>query len=505
MALMRWLVLLAALALAALAVLRLEAARAGLDRSALPGDGAPATVWQDRGAEAAPVVVIAHGFAGSRQLMEGFAIAAARAGYVAVAFDFAGHGRNPVPMSGDVTRVEGTTRVLMDELAAVADRALALPRADGRVALVGHSMASDIVVRQAIRDPRVGAVVAVSMFSAAVTANAPGNLLIIPGAWEGFLSQAALDALHLADPAADWGQTVGDPVLRTARRAVQAPGVEHVGVLYSATTLRETVRWLDAAFGRASAGVVPQRGGWVALLLAAIVAAAWPLAGLMRAWRQDALPARLTPARLTPARLAGLLLAAGTAVPLTLAAFDTRFLPVLVADYLALHFGLYGLLLLLGARALGGWRPRRPDAADGAVAIAVAAFGIAVFGLALDRYVASFWPQTGRGLILAAMAAGAVPFMIADQVLTEGGRAPFWRALAVRGTALAALGLAVALDFERLFFLVIILPVILLFFLIFGTAGGWAGRATLRPAAVGTGLGLMLGWALAATFPLFAS
>ncbi len=103
------------------------------------------------------------------------------------------------------------------------------------------------------------------------------------------------------------------------------------------------------------------------------------------------------------------------------------------------------------------------------------------------------------------MALGAIPFMLADATLTEAGRAPLWRTLAVRGTALASLGLAVALDFERLFFLIIILPVILLFFLLFGTAGGWVGRATWRPGVAGIGLGLFLGWALGVTFPMFAA
>jgi hypothetical protein len=47
--------------------------------------------------------------------------------------------------------------------------------------------------------------------------------------------------------------------------------------------------------------------------------------------------------------------------------------------------------------------------------------------------------------------------------------------------------------------------VIVVFFLLFGTVGGWVGRATWRPAAAGVGLGLFLGWALAVTFPMFAA
>ncbi|HSF65144.1 MAG TPA: alpha/beta fold hydrolase, partial [Paracoccaceae bacterium] len=190
-------VLAMAMAAIALSLWQLAGMRDGLERTALDAGGTPATVWRLPGAEPAPVAVIAHGFAGSRQLMEGFALTLARAGYIAVAYDLAGHGRNPVPMSGDVTVIEGTTRVLMDELARVSDAALALPGADGRLALIGHSMASDIVVRQAIRDPRVGAVVAVSMFSQAVTADAPRNLLVVAGEWERFLAAEALRAAQL--------------------------------------------------------------------------------------------------------------------------------------------------------------------------------------------------------------------------------------------------------------------------------------------------------------------
>lgn len=493
----RWAVLVAALLAAALSVWRLESARSGVTITDLTVGTTPATVFREGDAGAAPVVVIAHGFAGSRQLMEGFALTLARAGYIAVTYDLQGHGRNPTPMSGDVTQIGGTTQILMDELARVSDAALALPGADGRLALVGHSMASDIVVRQAIRDPRVGATVAVSMFSRAVTADQPRNLLIVTGAWEGMLAEEALRALRLTEAGAQPGQTVGDPRAGTARRAVLAPSVEHVGVLYAGTTLRETRDWLDAAFGRAASGTAaPLRGGWIALLLVALAAIGWPLAGLMRGLR-----AAEPPPHLPLPRFAAAVALAALGTPLLLRLVDTRFLPVLVADYLAVHFALYGLLALAVA---GGLRRSRLGMTLG-LGLAVAAYGIVVFGGALDRYVAAFWPVADRIPVVLAMAAGAIPFMLSDAVLTEAGRAPLLRTLVVRGAALASLGLAVALDFERLFFLIIILPVILLFFLLFGTAGGWVGRATWRPGVAGLGLGLFLGWALGVTFPMFAA
>lgn len=497
MSVARLFILIVALGLACLSVAQLEADRRGITRTELTVGTTPATVYRRDGAPAAPAVVIAHGFAGSRQLMESFALTLARAGYVAVSFDFEGHGLNPKPMSGDVTVIEGTTQHLMDELGRMSEAALSLPGVEGRLALVGHSMASDIVIRQAIRDDRVGAVVAVSMFSRAVTADRPRNLLVVAGGWERMLAAEALKALRLADPRAGFGETVGDPTGGTGRRAVLAPHVEHVGVLYSGATLRETLAWLDAAFDRESGADVVRRGGWIALLMAAVVALGWPLAGLTRRLRAPAPPVRLPRGQFLLAALAPAL-----ATPLLLWPLDTGFLPVLVADYLALHFALYGALALW-LLARGG--ALRLDPLAIALAIPVAAFGIGLFGGVLDRYVASFLPTPGRLAIIAAIACGAVPFILADALLTEGGRAPLWRVLVVRSAALASLGLAVALDFEGLFFLLILLPVILLFFLLFGTFGGWVGRVSWRPAAAGIGLGLFLAWALAVTFPLFAA
>ena len=160
-----WLVLIVSLALAGLSIIRLEQAGAGLVTSELAVGETPVTVVSRLDVTDAPVVVIAHGFAGSRQLMIGFAQTLAQAGYIVASYDLEGHGRNPVPMSGDVASVNGTTRLLVAELGRVIDASLGLRGANGQLALLGHSMASDIILRQAIADSRVDATVAVSMFS----------------------------------------------------------------------------------------------------------------------------------------------------------------------------------------------------------------------------------------------------------------------------------------------------------------------------------------------------
>jgi hypothetical protein len=393
-------------------------------------------------------------------------------------------------MSGDVTRIDGTTRLLVEETRRVIDAGLALPGTDGRVALLGHSMASDVVIRTAIADPRVEAVVAVSMFSEAVTATEPRRLLALSGAWEGFLRDAALDAVRLVEPSAGEGATVTDGA--TVRRAAVAPGVEHVGVVYALTSLREAQSWLDDAFGRETAPTPAGIGPWLALLMAALVALAWPLAAL--------LPARSPPPEPVSLRAYAVALALPAVLaPLIATQIDVRLLPVLVADYLALHLALQGLLQIALLRRAGvRFGPLRPLALA-----ALLLWGLGVFGVALDRYGANFWPVPERLAIIAALALGTVPYMAADALATVGTGASFLRRLAARGALLGSLALAVALDFERLLFLAIIFPVILLFFLVFGSMGRWVGtRAGATPA--GLALGLILAWSLGVSFPMFA-
>jgi hypothetical protein len=275
------------------------------------------------------------------------------------------------------------------------------------------------------------------------------------------------------------------------RRTVVAPSVEHVGVLYSATALLETRDWLDAVFGRSSTGPVAATGGWIALLLTGLVVLAWPLAKLLP--RSEA-PASSPSLR---AFLLAVMVPAALTPPL-LTLVDTRFLPVLVADYLAVHLFVYGMLTL----GILAWHGVRIGHVTWWPGLALAAYGVFVFGGALDRYVASFMPIEARWPIIAAIAIGAGPYMLADSLLVDGGRTAIWRVFVARGAFLTSLAGAVALDFERLFFLLIIIPVIIAFFIIFGLMGGWVGRRTKSPAAVGIGLGLILAWSLGVSFPI---
>lgn len=120
----------------------------------IPGSDPPTTIVapSEAAGDLRPVVLVGHGFAGSELLMRGFSFSLAKAGYIVVAWDFDGHGRNPRPYLQDGT---------MDALLANAEAALETARTHSfvtsdRVAILGHSMGSGVALvwDQAPRDGR---------------------------------------------------------------------------------------------------------------------------------------------------------------------------------------------------------------------------------------------------------------------------------------------------------------------------------------------------------------
>lgn len=473
--------LLLALAMIVASFLTLEAARRGVAIMPLQVGQTPVTRYAKADADG-PVVVVAHGFAGSQQMMQGYVLPLARAGYRVYVFEFLGHGRHPAPMSGDVNAIDGTTRLLVAQTNAVVD-ALA---AEESVALIGHSMATDILVRVAAEREDIGPVALISAFSKAIDATTPETLLLIAGAWEPGLRSFAGDALRMVDARAMEGDTVTNgPV---TRRAVVAPFTEHVSVLQSRVGRGEALVWLDRAYSR-DAAVTTLPTGWAILgLLFGLVLSFGSVAKL--------LPAQERPQMvLTAKQFAIALLIPAALTPLIAVPLNPEILPVLVADYLGLHlfiFGLIQLALLWFWRVKAGW--------FSLVALAMLLLWCVLFGVALDRYAANFWPTPQRLWIIAVMMLGAVPYMMADSILTTD--AGFLRRLAIRISFLASLGIAVVLDFEGLFFLIMIAPVLVLFYLVFGTMGR-AAAVRAGPLSSGLALGLVLAWALGVSFPLF--
>ncbi|MEM1303003.1 MAG: alpha/beta hydrolase, partial [Pseudomonadota bacterium] len=384
--------------------------------------------------------------------------------------------------------VEGTTRRLVNQTLSILSWAAQTDTSGQPVGQLGHSMATDVIIRAAdeVGQP-AGPIVALSAFSGAVTPTEPANLLMIAGEWEARLREFGVDAVQMVQPTASEGDLIETPNLQ--RQATIAPKVEHVGILYSQTAQSRALDWFNTFYQRTQTVPPLTIGPWLLVLLGCLV---------VLGRRVVQRPAREGPrvSGLRPWQIAVCLAVPAVVAPGISVLIDIDALPVLVADYLLVHLALYGVTLL-GLLWVFGVCPGRIHPLASAV---LAAWGIAVFGLALHRYGANFWPAGPRVLIVAALIIGAVPFAIADAMLTYG-RAWWLRAM-VRVTFVGSLMLAVALDFDRLFFLVLIAPIILLFFAIFGPLGRWASQSS-GPLTAGLGLGAILAWALGVTFPLF--
>ena len=270
--------------------------------------------------------------------------------------------------------------------------------------------------------------------------------------------------------------------------------------------MREALGWLDRSFGtvRTLPPALDDRGPWILLLVAAVVLLAYPLStclprvavppiGAGLGWRRLWLP----------------LLVPMIATPLVLRVLPTHFLPVLVGDYLAAHFAAYGLITALAMAAQrphhGNW-PRRPGSGFRFTTALSAAIAFGFIGLVwpIDRFVTSFVPGPERLVLICVMLIGTLLFFLSDEWMTRGAAAARGAYLASKLAFLTSLGLAVGLDFRRLFFLIIIVPVIVLFFLVYGLFSAWIYRRTGHPFIAGIANAATFAWAIGVTFPLLA-
>lgn len=484
----------------------------------------PATVFTLRDGAAqhrGPAVVIAHGFAGSQQLMYPFAVTLARNGYTAVTFDFPGHGQNSTPLQGSISDRDQRYAQLSAALDQVV--AFARQRSDGRVGLIGHSMGSEAVVRYAQANPDIAATVAVSLGYDGVTPSSPRNLLVVTGALEGGLRPVAL---AIADAVADGGTgaadiTYGDIDAGTARRIVFAPGVEHIGVLYSPQSMDETLRWFNATFKRTATGpvVLDERAPWMGLLYLAVTLLFFPFALLLQ---------RIGP---QTAPVAPILLRGGNWTWWALAIIPTlttpvilRFvpteglLPILVGGPLALHFALYGISTAIGLLLTRQWRRTEKPPADDprsgwlaifrrrfliytAMALLAIGYVFLTFGVPAQLFLLNYFPPLERLPIFAAVLLAMLPYFLADEWLTRRSQHPRGAYAITKAAFMVSLFLAILLN-QRLFFLVLIAPLFVAYFVIYGLFSGQIYRRTGTAMIGAVANSVIFAWSVAAVFPL---
>jgi len=456
----------------------------GLAVRSITGEGeVPLRFLAPSGADDIPGVVVAHGFAGSKQLMLGYATVLARAGYGVMLLDFDGHGvsRGRLDRQGDG---------LQRNLDAAYQALVSQPEIDmTRIALLGHSMGSGAVMRAGIEDwEKYRATVAVSPTGADVSPERPRNFLLQAGLLE---PQFAANARELLQAA---GGENDDLTGGLGRKLVIVPRVEHISILFSRISHQAALDWLNETFGLPAASATPDRrmfwyathlAGWLMLLVA--LAPALPVN-----------PPSAVPVRRPPWHWLGLLLgvvAAVAVITLFGRIFDTsRLGGLLVGGVVGLWFLIFGLVWLLS-----GFRPPRLSGQDIFWGLVLFAFLTIAFGIMAQSVWLPWWLNPDRLIRWPFLASASLPWLLAVGMLQHhlsGGRRFGWW-LAQTAIIVAGLGLTVLLN-SSLFFVVLLMPVIPIILAIMAIAGAVFDR----PWSYAIGNALFFGWLLVAVFPL---
>jgi len=426
-----------------------------------------------------PGVVVAHGFAGSAALMHTWSLALAHAGFVVVAPDLPGHGRNLAPLADRPDRLPEAVMASLMELRA-------LPEVDAdRVALLGHSMGSGAVLTVGIERPDlVRAVVAVSPTDAPVTPSAPRDLLLLAGANE---SRFVANAESLLGRAGGARGAAGDG---DARALTIVPVVEHVSILFSRSAHEASIGWLSGALGHVPSGTAPMGplAGWVLLVLAVLLL--WQ--GLVR---QAATQAREPGVRSVPwlALPVGGVVATASLVIIVRSVDLAGLTGLLVAGEVGLWFLMTGAVWLRF-----GIRPAAPDARDVGWSMLAVAVLVGV-GASTTLAWAPWWLGGVRATAAALLTIMMLPAMVALASLLHGrrGRAALAVWLWTSGAILVTLG-AAAVVVPGIGFLILVLPLLPL--VLAATTAVAVGLD--RPWASGGAAAVFVGWLLAMLFPL---
>jgi dienelactone hydrolase len=441
-------------------------------------------------AERRPAVVVAHGFAGSAELMAQFGDTLSARGYVVVLLDFAGHGANTHPLPDAAAATDAAIGALQHDLDVATAYVRRLPDVDpARIALVGHSMGASAVTRYAVAHPDIAATVAISLPDAStVRPDLPSRLLVLVGALE--FPDFHAEAERAAEPAGP------------DRAMVVVPAVEHISILYAARTHRETADWLDAGFGRDPADrSLPspvRRLAGAGVLMLALLAGMYPLARLLF----GAGGGRNAPGRPTVRALVVAVVATAVAAPIA-RLLPTNHLPLAVGGYVIGFTATAGALMLAYHRLRGETRSndagtsvvRRRPAVAAPLLIGYAAATIAVpMQLGLTHAV----PVGARWWLLALVWGGFAVLAYAGERIAGGNSVGV---LAV--SAVAVIGLTgaavVGITYGFVLLVVPLLAVLLVFQAVWSAVLNRFAAPPWLIALVGS---LLVAWPIATALPV---
>jgi dienelactone hydrolase len=475
----RLVVMVGALLLIALCWWNVVSARAGLVVRQLERQGVPLLYIAPEKALKAPGVLVAHGYAGSKQLMLGYAHVLANAGYAVMLWDFDGHASNSKPLERNS---------LQQNLDIAYAALIAQPEVDAsRLATLGHSMGSGAVMTAAINDVnRYAATVAVSPTGASVTTNAPRNLLLQAGSWEG---RFIANVRRLLEQAGGKNQNLTDG---KGRDFVIIPNAEHITILFRNQSHQAAKNWLNATFGvQRPSNYVDRRMIWYGVHLLAWLALLAAIAPILAV---KAIAHKTGQLRSWVGLFLAPLLASGGLVLLNRFSDIDRLGGVLVGGAVSIWFGLAGLVWLIIMSQLPVLKLR-------SVGIGIVIFAVLWIGFGAMAQVVwlQWWLIPQRLGLFPLLALACFPWFlasgVAQQSLGLGKRILWWFG---QSTVLVAGFILVLYLLPQLSFISLLLPLFPIMMAIFSFVASFLKE----PCSYAIGSAMFFGWTLAAAFPL---
>ena len=132
----------------------------------------------------------------------------------------------------------------------------------------------------------------------------------------------------------------------------------------------------------------------------------------------------------------------------------------------------------------------------------LAALYLILFGAPLDLFVTSFRPTGQRWAIVGIEFAAVALAFTAEERLARGLGAPRFGYTLIKLAFVVSLLGGVALNLSKLFFLLIVAPVVVVLFVFFGFLNRAAFARTRSGAVAALGAAVALGYAIAVTFPM---
>ena len=426
-------------------------------------------------------IIIGHGFAGSKEMMRQIAYDVANAGSNAVLFDFIGHGSNQRKLVNQPTEITGTTQQLVNQLSDIIKTIYEKFGSEISISLVGHSMASDIVIR-ASADKRINSVVAISPYSTGITQDFPKDLLLISGQFENHLRSHALQMVKTFKNEAKENTEYADEKIR--RKASYIPNTGHVSVIYAPQTTRIIIDWLKLENY--------DRSFWKTQILWIIMGITFIVLGMSRLNANLANQNKLD--REDKRALLKVLLA--SIFSLASGLIEINLLPIYGFERLAFYFGLIGFFAYLLS---SDYQIKKLKINLLLWLKLILCFG--VLCLLINRYVGSFNLNENRITAFITLILPITLFCLVIEKLIA--TSSIWFSILLRGLPIIGFSILLILFPEKYGLMFTAILIYILYFLVFGYIGKHQ-RKKIGYLKVGLTHGVFLSFAFAATNPIFS-